>query len=127
MSTVSTLTHYMETGPREICMKVKLSALVKDDCPPLVRPGGTCPALAEPRVSVRQKLLDGTVPQRVELQEHPLRGEKKALQQLLQRDREVTRGGAFQGTFFRAVYTSISTCMTNRSEDWMICSITSVL
>lgn len=33
----------------------------------------------------------------------------------------------FQCTFFRAVYTSISTCMTNRSEDWISCSITSAL
>lgn len=33
----------------------------------------------------------------------------------------------FPSTFFRAVYTSISTCMTNRSEDWMSCSITSAL
>lgn len=39
------------------------------------RPHCTCPALAQPGISVGQELLDGAVPQRIELQKHPLQGE----------------------------------------------------
>lgn len=39
----------------------------------------TCPALAKPGVGISQKLLDGAVPQRIELQKHPLQKEARTL------------------------------------------------
>jgi len=36
----------------------------------------TCPAFAKPGISVSQKLFDWAVPRWIELQEHPLQGEK---------------------------------------------------
>lgn len=39
----------------------------------------TCPALAKPGVGISQKLLDGAVPQRIELQKHPLQKEVRML------------------------------------------------
>lgn len=39
-------------------------------------PHCTCPAFAEPGISVSQKLLDWAVPRLIELQEHPLQREE---------------------------------------------------
>lgn len=39
----------------------------------------TCPALAKPGIGVSQKLLDGAIPQWIELQKHPLQKEARML------------------------------------------------
>lgn len=84
---------------------VKQRGVYKDNRFNKVLPRCTCPAFAEPSISVGQKLLDWAIPWRIELQKHPLEREDEE-RELLEAGLTVTEGIKFvffQSTFFSPV------------------------